>query len=219
MPKAPGRKRNDVYGRPLSKKSTQCYHVPRDPDGRPVEWVIELAQLRAAGHVNVQWLASRLLVHISRIYQVMRAPDYPQLELMEGLAMLERRRPRALVALADRADRGDPAAVRLLLEITGVLEPVRPVLVTLRGLTRGAAPEPGAVPRVGQLDTPEALAAAREKLYRDILHQEPVDVLFRQLEAPAQAAGNGHGAGHSNGHNGHNGNGHNGHGGENGTTD
>jgi len=221
-----GRRRNALLGRPLKLGTIQSYKIPRDRQGRPVPWVLELARLRAAGHTSVAWLAGRLLMGVARIYQVMRAPDYPELELLEGLAMLERRRPRALVALADRADQGDPAAVRLLLEITGVLEPVRPVLVTLKGLVRDAGVAAGGLPGPAPSDDPRDLAAQRDQLFRSILGQEPVDVVFRQLEAPAPAPpanGNGHGPGHSNGQNGHNGNGHNGNGrtpgGDNGTTE
>jgi len=217
-----GRRRNALLGRPLKLGTIQSYRIPRDRQGRPVPWVLELARLRAAGHTSVAWLAGRLLMGVARIYQVMRAPDYPELELLEGLAMLERRRPRALVALADRADQGDPAAVRLLLEITGVLEPVRPVLVTLKGLVRDAGVAAGGLPGPAPSDDPRDLAAQRDQLFRSILGQEPVDVVFRQLEAPAPMNNSANNSPPAPGHNGHNGNGHNGNhkpGGENGTSE
>lgn len=176
-------------GRPLAYGSLRVFRVPRNRDGSIRSWVFHLARLRASGMTNVQALSRATGRSWQRIYAVMRDPDYQDIEIRESLRLLEERRGKALAALADRAESGDPSAVRLVAELTGLVEPIRPVLVSLQKITKITIPAQDSPVQIG--GDASKLASERDDFFTKLLGEPSIDVIFREKEK-SNGKGNGH---------------------------
>lgn len=195
---------NRTTGWGLTKSSDRQQSVPRTRTGEIAPWVLTLARLRAEGYTSRTMLANRLGVSASRIAGVISSPEYQTLETLEALRVLGTRRARALLALGDKAEAGDVQAIRLMLELTGVIEAQRAVLVTIDATI-------GPVPRQGEKSahplttrTIDQVDADRRSMFTKLFGRETVDVIFEEIPATNGHNGNGNG----NGHHPVNGNGH-----------
>jgi len=171
---------------PLKARTTQySYRIPRDKTGEPVPWVKEVLRLRIAGFTSVKLIANRVGRSWQRVFAIMRDPAWNELEIREALVALGSCRAKALAALSARASTGDPAAIRLVLELTGVVEAARPVLISLRAqsltITQDTPPPPT------ENGNPVALASERDDIFRRLLGEPPIDVIFREQPKPEDA--------------------------------
>lgn len=158
--------------------SQRTYKLPRLSSGEPEPWVIDFAAHRARGY-SVPFAAARAGISAPRAYNIMRDPEYHDLEIAESLKLLVNRRGRVLLAVADRAEEGDIQAARLLLELTGVLQPVKPILVNLNAIIGVSIQEkplggPG-------LEDPHLLAEERDRIFAQAFGMKPIDAIFRKI--------------------------------------
>ena len=197
----PSKPTGNPHGKHLIRKrkvplTKPAYQLPRSTDGTVRPWVVELARLRSAGWTSTKMLGARLGRHESRIRQVMLDPDYQILEVVESLRLLGTRRSKALTALGDKAEAGDVAAIRLVLELTKVIEPTRPLLIQIANVT-GVSVDVNKPIDEPTMKSLASLEAQRDELFTRLFGgQPPVDVIFR--DSPTTTNGNG-----SNGHEAH----------------